>query len=90
MSPSAPPPIPDARRVTHGVSWKERRHGPKHAAVWVRVDGQWRRGRIEELGRDGWELVIMAEDRQDGPPWQGRYEYDRASIRPRYNDRPPR
>jgi hypothetical protein len=85
--------IPDARRVTHGVSWKERRHGPRHAAVWVHVDGAWRRGRvvewIRELGRDGWELVIMAEDRHNGPSWQGRYAYDRASIRPRYNDRPP-
>jgi hypothetical protein len=63
--------IPDARRSTHGVSWKERRTGPRHAAVWVRVGGRWRKGRIiewiRELGRDGWECVILAEEPHGGP-----------------------
>jgi len=85
--------IPDARRSTYGVSWKERRTGPRHAAVWVRAGGRWRKGRIvewiRELGRDGWECVLMADEPHDGPPWQGRYVFDRASIRPRHSDRPP-
>jgi hypothetical protein len=86
--------IPDARRATHGISWKEKRIGPRHAAVWVRVGGDWCRGRIIEwiceLGRDGWECVIMADEPADRPSWQGRYVFDPASIRPRHGDTPPR
>jgi hypothetical protein len=86
--------IPDARRTSHGISWKEKRTGPRHAAVWVRVDGAWHRGRVIEwiceLGRDGWECVIMADEPADAPPWQGRYIFDPASIRPRHGDTPPK
>jgi hypothetical protein len=86
--------IPDARRAGPGISWREKRAGPRHAAVWVRVGGRWRKGHIVEwvrdLEREGWEAVIVAEDPMDGSPWQGRYVYDRQAIRPRYNDsRPP-
>src|SRR5215471_4771399 len=66
-------PVPDARRAGPGIAWKERRSAPRHAAVWVRVDGQWRRGRIIEwvrqIDRDGWDCVIMAEEPVSGPPW---------------------
>jgi hypothetical protein len=44
-------PVPDARRAGPGIAWKERRTAPCHAAVWVRLGGQWRRGRIIESVR---------------------------------------
>ena len=63
------------------------------AAVWVRVGGQWRRGRIIEwvrqIDRHGWDCVIMADEPVSGPPWQGRYAFDPRSIRARYTDQPP-
>jgi hypothetical protein len=40
--------IPDARRSGPGIAWRERRTGPRHAAVWVRIGGQWHKGRIIE------------------------------------------
>jgi hypothetical protein len=59
-------PVPDARRAGPGIAWKERRTGPRPAAVWVRAGGQWRRGRIIEwvrqIDRDGWDCVIMADE----------------------------
>jgi hypothetical protein len=86
-------PVPDARRVGPGIAWKERRTAPRHAAVWVRVGGQWRRGRIIEwvrqIDRDGWDCVIMADEPVTGPPWQGRYAFDPRSIRARDTDQPP-
>jgi hypothetical protein len=70
-------PVPDARRAGPGIAWKERRTAPRQAAVWVRVGGRWRRGRIIEwvrqIDRDGWDCVIMADEPVNGPPWQGRY-----------------
>jgi hypothetical protein len=86
-------PVPDARRAGPGIAWKERRTAPRHAAVWVRIGGTWRRGRIIEwvrqLDRDGWDCVIMADEPVSGPPWQGRYAFDPQSIRPRDTDQPP-
>src|SRR5262249_61343337 len=86
-------PVPDARRGGPGIGWKERRTAPRHAAVWVRVGGQWRRGRIIEwvrqIDRDGWDCVILADEPVNGPPWQGRYAFDPRSIRARYTDQPP-
>jgi hypothetical protein len=86
-------PVPDARRAGPGIAWKERRAAPRHAAVWVRVGGEWRRGRIIEwvrqLDRDGWDCVIMADEPMSGPPWQGRYVFDPRSVRPRDRDQPP-
>ena len=65
-------PVPDARRAGLGIAWKERRATPRHAAVWVRVGGQWRRGWIIEwarqIGRYGWDCVIMADEPVSGPP----------------------
>ena len=85
--------VPDARRGGPGVGWKERRTAPRHAAVWVRVGGQWRRGRIIEwvrqIDRDGWDCVIMADEPASGPPWQGRYTFNPRSIRARDTDQPP-
>ena len=58
--------IPDARRSGPGIGWRERRTGPRHAAVWVRVGGQWRKGRIiewvTEPGALGWDCVILADE----------------------------
>jgi hypothetical protein len=86
-------PVPDARRAGPGIGWKERRAAPRHAAVWVRVGGRWRRGRIIEwvrqIDRDGWECVILADEPVSGPPWQGRYAFDPRSVRARYTDQPP-
>jgi hypothetical protein len=86
-------PVPDARRAGPGIAWKERRTAPRYAAVWVRVGGRWRRGRIIEwvrqIGRDGWDCVIMADEPVSGPPWQGRYAFDPRSIRARDTDQPP-
>jgi hypothetical protein len=79
-------PVPDTRRAGPGIAWKERRTAPRHAAVWVRIGGKWRRGRIIEwvrqLDRDGWACVIMADEPVSGPPWQGRYAFNPRSIRP--------
>jgi hypothetical protein len=78
-------PAPDVRRVGPGIAWKEHRTTPRHAAVWVRVGGRRRRGRVIErvrlLDRNGWDCVIMADEPVSGPPWQGRYAFDR---RPRH------
>ena len=86
-------PVPDARRAGPGIAWKERRTAPRYAAVWVRVGGQWRRGRIIEwvrqIDRDGWDCVIMADEPMSGPPWQGRYAFDPRSTRARDTDEPP-
>jgi len=86
-------PVPDARRVGPGIAWKERRTAPRHASVWVRIGGKWRRGRIIEwvrqLDGDGWDCVLMADEPVSGPPWQGRYAFDPRSIRPRDTDQPP-
>jgi hypothetical protein len=85
--------IPDARRSGSTTSWKERRYAPKHAAVWVRVQGNWRRGRIiewvREIDKAGWDCVIVAEDRQEPTLWQGRFRYDARAIRPRHGERAP-
>jgi hypothetical protein len=85
--------IPDARRSGPGVGWRERRTGPRHAAVWVRIGGRWRKGRIlewvTEPGAPGWDCVILADEPQGGVPWQGRYVYDPAAIRRRDGDTPP-
>jgi len=85
--------IPDARRSGPGIGWRERRTGPRHAAVWVRIGGQWRKGRIiewvTEPGAPGWHCVILADEPPGGVPWQGRYVYNPAAIRPRDGDTPP-
>jgi hypothetical protein len=86
-------PLPDARRAGPGIAWKERRIAPRHSAVWVRIGGQWRRGRIIEwvrqIDRDGWDCVIMADEPLSGPPWQGRYAFNPQSIRARDTGQPP-
>ena len=85
--------IPDARRAGPGVAWRERRTGPRHADVWVRIREQWRKGRIiewvTEPGAPGWECVILADEPASGVPWQGRYVYDPTTIRRRDEDTPP-
>ena len=85
--------IPDARRSGPGIAWRERRAGPRHAAVWIRIRGQWRKGRIIEWITDpggvGWDCLILADEPFSGVPWQGRYIYDPATIRPRDGDTPP-
>ena len=85
--------IPDARRAGPGIGWREKRAGPKHAAVWVRVDGRWRKGRIIEwirdLDRPSWDVVLVPDEPRRNEPLAGRYAYDRQTIRPRYNDSPP-
>jgi hypothetical protein len=85
--------IPDARRASPGTGWKEKRSGPRHAAVWVRAGGRWRKGRIIEwvceLDRPGWEVVIASDEPGGERALAGRYVYDSQAIRPRYNGGPP-
>jgi hypothetical protein len=61
--------------------------------VWIRIRGQWHKGRIIEWitdpGGAGWDCLIKADEPFDGVPWQGRYVYDPATIRPRDGDTPP-
>ena len=76
----------DALPATPGPSWRERRVSPRHAPVWVRVHGAWRKGTITEWvtdrgGSPGRECAIAADGPQD-LPWQGRYVYDPLAIRP--------
>ena len=79
-------PVPDARRASPGIAWKERRTAPRHAAVWVRVGGSWQRGRILEwvrqLDRDDRDCVIMADEPVSGPPWQGCSAFDPGPSAP--------
>jgi len=53
--------------------------------MWVRIGGQWRKGRIIEWVTDqdapGWDCVILADEPLSDGPWQGRYVYDPASIK---------
>lgn len=86
---------PDAQRSGPGIGWRERRSGPRHAAVWVRAGGTWRKGRIIEWvtelgGPGGWDVVIIEDEPGDGVPWQGRYRYDPQAIRQRHGETPPR
>jgi hypothetical protein len=52
--------------------------------MWVRIGGQWRKGRILECvtepGAPGWDCVILADEAPGGEPWQGRYAHDPAAI----------
>jgi hypothetical protein len=90
---SLPASPPDARHASPGDGWKERRYAPRHAPVWVRIGGEWRKGRIvawvRQIDRAGWDVVIVAGEPSPGPPWQGRYLFDPASIRPRHTSQPP-
>jgi hypothetical protein len=83
----------DTRRIDPGITRKEHRVAPRHAAVWVRIGGEWRRGRIIEwvrqIDRDGWDCVIIADESVTGPPRQGRYPFDPKIIRARDTDQPP-
>lgn len=85
--------VDDARVAPPGPDWATRRIPPGHAPVWVRIAGEWRKGRIVEwvryIGREHeWEAVIAAVGPQD-LPWQGRYRFDGESIRPRHDDIAP-
>jgi hypothetical protein len=85
--------IPNAAYVRPGPSWREREYPPKHAPVWVRIDGTWQKGLIIrwvtiDPARMGWECRIetqvSASDRRTA-----RYVYDERSIRPRHGSDPP-
>jgi hypothetical protein len=83
----------DAWVARPGPDWQTRRVPPGHAPVWVRIAGEWRKGRITEwvtyVGSEReWEAVITAENPLD-PPWSGRYIYDPECIRPRHDDNTP-
>lgn len=84
----------DARLAVPGPGWRDRRVPPRHAPVWVRLGGTWRRGRVTAWirpgARPGWECLIEAEDEPgEGLPWSGRYVFDPAAVRPRYASTPP-
>jgi hypothetical protein len=84
---------PDAQPVDSGIDWREQRVLPRHAAVWVRHRGRWRKGKISvwarEPGSPYWTCVILADEPPHGSRWLGRFIHDPASIKPRYGDTPP-
>jgi hypothetical protein len=63
----------NARPAQPGPSWRERRAPPRHAPVWVRIDGTWCRGRVTAWvsfpgSRIGWQCQIEAEPDGTGRP----------------------
>ena len=92
---------PVLARVPHGTSvtrslcptWREQRVPPRHAPVWVRIAGTWRRGLIAEWvttpGSGTGDYNVMADEPPGSPPWAGRYVYDPAAIRPGHGEVPP-
>ncbi len=81
--------MPDAQPAGPPVSSQERRVPPRHAPVWVRIAGTWHRGLIQYWimpASGSWEVMITADEPPGGLPWQGRYIYDPATIRPRDGD----
>ena len=85
-------PVPDARRAGPSIAWKERRTPPPRHGVgtcrWSVAAGriiEW----VRQIGRNGWNCVIMADEPVSGPPWEGRYALDPRSIRARDTDQPP-
>ncbi len=84
--------MPDAQLAGPPVSWRERRLPPRHAPVWVRIAGSWHRGLIQYWimpAGGSWEVVITADEPPGSPPWQGRYIFDAAAIRPGHGDDRP-
>lgn len=63
---------------------------PRRAAVWIRLDGQWRRGWIRHWEREGdaWAAWVMYQDEKPGSHF-GYYAYDPATIIPKDSDVPP-
>jgi len=78
----------DARKVGHPDH--SRRVQPRNSAIWVRIDGRWRRGHIRVWARtpEGW--VIWTQYTTDSPwtLWEW-IAYDPASIRERHDESPP-
>jgi hypothetical protein len=65
-------------------------HRPRQRAVWVRIGGRWRKGRILEWvieqGAPGWDCVILANE----PPGNScRGKAAMPSTRRRDSDAPP-
>ena len=85
--------MPDAQPAQPPVSWREQRIPPRHAPVWVRIAGTWRRGLIAAWvttpGSGTWDCILTADEPPGGLPWQGRYVYDPLTIRPRHGEVPP-
>jgi WD40 repeat protein len=83
----------DAVLVLSGPARDDRAVPPRHTAVWTRVNGTWRKGRITAWipshGKSGFDCQIEAEQPAGHPQWSGRYVYDPRAIRPRHGDRPP-
>jgi hypothetical protein len=80
--------VDDARELP----WRPPRNPvePKRSAVWIRLDGQWRRGWVRHWERDGagWAAWTMY---QDDTPWTrvGLFAYDPKTIIPKDTDTPP-
>lgn len=83
----------DAKVGKPGTGWNERTVQPRHAPVWIRTFGTWRRARItfwiSTPGIPGWECLIETDQASGDTIWPGRYVYDHQTIRPRYGDDPP-
>ena len=81
--------MPDAQPARPPVNSEEPQTPPPHAQCWVRIAGTWHRGLIQywiKLASGSWEVMITADELPVGPPWQGRYVYDPATIRVRDGD----
>jgi hypothetical protein len=84
---------PNAVYARPGPSWRERRYPPRHAPVWVRLEGAWREGIIQywvtiDPVEYGWECQVEVEARRSGGR-SARYVFDEQAIRPRYGPDPP-
>jgi hypothetical protein len=85
--------VPNASYARPGPSWRERRYPPKHAPVWVRIEGAWHEGLILywvtiDPVHTGWECQIETDVPGTGRRTT-RYVYDEQAIRPRYGPDPP-
>jgi hypothetical protein len=82
-----PSDIPDAVYARPGPSWRERTYPPKHAPVWVRIEGAWHEGAILywvtiDPAHYGWECQIETDVPGTGRR-TARYVYDELTIRQR-------
>lgn len=64
---------------------------PRRTAVWVRLDGKWRRGWIRHWERaddGGWAAWLMYTDEEPGSHF-GFFSYTPETIVPKDSDTPP-
>lgn len=75
-----------------GLPAHDERVRPRHAPVWIRVDGDWRSGSIHNWFKMGdyWAIWAQHQDPDGGahPVW-GAFIVDPDTVVPRYGGDPP-